>query len=345
MNIADLVKKHDPENLFDVLVNTYSQIEYSSAVTVKGILPDAGKITNVIITGLGGSAISGDLFRNIFSRELKVPVSVNRNYNLSEFARENTLLITSSYSGATEETLSAFDDGLKRGCKIICISTGGELVRRAEQYSFPVFELQKGFQPRYSLGLSFFALVSIFSKMKLLSDKSEFVSAAISLWKEMGRELSSDNNRALNLAVSLLGSVPVVYGVSDFTDAIAVRIKSQFNENSKIHSFSNAFPELNHNEIIGWETHQSSGLNASVIILNDPEYHPQVHRRITITSDLIRGEGAEVFMVEGQQSTYALRMMEIVYFLDWVTYYFALLRGKDPGEIDYIHLLKKKLAE
>lgn len=345
MNVNELVKKYDPENLFDVLVQSFAQIEYSSAVTVKGTLPASAKISNVIITGLGGSAIAGDLFRNIFSRELKVPVSVNRNYNLPEYAGENTLLIASSYSGATEETLSAFDDGLKRGCRIICISTGGELVRRAEANALPVFGLKKGFQPRYSLGLSFFALVSLFSKMNLLTDKSGFVSDAISLWKEMGQELSAYKNRALDLAVSLLGTVPVVYGVSDFTDAIAVRIKSQFNENSKIHSLSNAFPELNHNEIIGWETHQASGLNASVIILNDSEYHPQVQKRISITSDLIRGAGAEIFMVEGKQPSYALRMMEIVYFLDWVTYYFALLRGKDPGEIDYIHLLKKKLAE
>lgn len=344
MKVTELIK-HDPENLFNVLINTYSQIEYSNGVTIKRNLPDFGAISNVIITGLGGSAIAGDLFRNIFSRELKVPVSVNRNYHLPEYAGENTLLIASSYSGATEETLSAFDDGLRRGCKILCISTGGELVSRAEANAIPVFELKKGFQPRYSLGLSFYALVSIFSQMKMISDKTQFISDSVSLWKKMGKELSADQNRALDLAVRLLGSVPVVYGVADFTDAIAVRIKSQFNENSKIHSYSNAFPELNHNEIIGWETHQSGGINASVLILHDPEYHPQVHKRIAITSELIRGAGAELFMVEAKQPYFALRMMEMVYFLDWVTYYFALLRGKDPGEIDYIHLLKKKLAE
>ncbi|QOJ28964.1 MAG: bifunctional phosphoglucose/phosphomannose isomerase [Ignavibacteriales bacterium] len=345
MKVKELVKSFDPENLFDVLVKTFTQAEYSSAVKIKGSLPDSAGINNVIITGLGGSAIAGDLFKNIFSKELQVPVSVNRNYHLPAYAGKQTLLIASSYSGSTEETLSAFEDAVSRGCTVICISTGGELVRRAESRSIPVFELKKGFQPRFSLGLSFFALVSIFSQMKLIADKSQFTAETIRLWKEMGDELSSDSNRALTMAVSLLGTVPMIYGVSDFTDAIAIRIKSQFNENSKIHSFSNAFPELNHNEIIGWETHQSGGVNASVIILNDPDYHPQVHKRIAITADLIRGAGAEVFFAEGHQKSYPLRMMELVYFLDWVTYYFALLRGKDPGEIDYIHLLKKKLSE
>lgn len=345
MKISELTVKHDPEKLFEVLRDSYTQIQDSFDTQFSIAHDDKLNITSVVITGLGGSAIAGDFFRNLFRSELKVPVLVNRNYGLPEFCNKGTLVIVSSYSGSTEETLSSFEDAVNRGCKIFCISTGGELVKRAKAKNIPCFVLKPGFQPRYSFGLSFTALVRVLAEYGVIPHSNEFLQNSIALWKNRGEELSSEGNSAFQLAVKLLGTVPVIYGVADYTDSIVMRTKSQFNENSKVHSYFHNFPELNHNEIIGWETHAASGLKFSLLVVSDEIYHPQVKRRIEITSELIRKQGTEVYMVSSEKSEFGLRLMDIIYYLDWVTYYFAILRGKDPGEIDFIHLLKKRLAE
>lgn len=345
MQITELTAKHDPEKLFDVLVETYTQIQNSLEVSFQIDSTQKQNISSVIITGLGGSAIAGDFFRNVFADQLKVPVTVNRNYLLPEFAGENTLVVASSYSGATEETLSAFEDAVKRGCKIFCISTGGELIKRAKEKNIPFFILKQGFQPRYSLGLSFTALSRVMAGYGIIADCTAFLSNSAELWKKMGTALSKEGNRAYTLAVNLLGTVPAIYGVSDYCDSIAMRTKSQFNENAKVHSYFHNFPELNHNEIIGWETYTGAELKLAVLIISDPSYHSQIQKRIAITTELMEKQGASVFKVESGESDFRLRMMDIIYYLDWVTFYFAILRSKDPGEIDFIHLLKKRLAE
>ena len=345
MKINEYVEKYDPQNQFNVLLKSYEQIEYSWGIDVDISSIKKENIRSIVVTGLGGSAISGDLTANLFNEEIHVPYFVNRNYKLPAFANENTLVICSSYSGNTEETISAAEDGIKKGCQIICLTTGGKLEEIAVKNGFPVFKLKEGFQPRYALWLNIFALLKCLHLLNLLSEENEIASEAIGLLKRRGEELSKDNNEAIIIAESLVGFIPLVYAVSDVTSAIGVRLKCQFNENAKVHSFCSLLPELNHNEIIGWETFHEKQFNTKVISIYDEDYHPQVKKRIDITNSLIEKAGSEVITLKSKEKNFRLRLLDLVYLGDWISYYLAVVRGQDPSLIENILYLKEKLVE
>ncbi len=345
MFIKDLVSKYDPERQFDVLINSYEQIEYvkNNQYSLSSI--DASKIKNIIVTGLGGSAIGGDVISNLFKEELNIPYFVNRNYNLPQFVNENTLVVLSSYSGNTEETISAAKDALERNAQIIAVTTGGKILEFANKNNIPCVVLKKGYQPRYSLYLNMFSVAKAFEVIGLISLTTEQLDSYSNLLKRKGEEYSSEDNLAFKIAESLVGFIPVIYSCDSFTNAVGLRLKGQFNENSKVHAFHNVFPELNHNEIIGWETQNENQLRTKAIMIKDDSYHPQVKKRYEITSQLIEKSSAEIIALKSSLNDYKLRLIDLIYLGDWISYYLAILRGKDPSEIDYIHHLKKELAK
>jgi glucose/mannose-6-phosphate isomerase len=344
MQIKDYVLKYDPQNQFEVLIDTYKQIEYAWENKIYLSTINSQSLSSVIVSGLGGSAISGDLLQNFLMSELKLPYTVNRNYTLPTFADESTLLIISSYSGNTEETVEVLKSGIKKKCKIIAITTGGSVGKLAIENDIPVIKLKDGFQPRYALGVSFFSLLKVFQELGIIVDHSSIVSRIISLWKEKGVEFSKDRNLAYKIASEIIGFIPVIYSATDMTSSVGYRLKSQLNENSKNHAFHSLIPESNHNEIIGWETFLDKQFNAKVINILDKEYHPQVKKRFKITSDLIRKSKADVINIESNGNDFKIRLMDMIYLCDWISYYVGLLRGKDPSEIENIDFLKKHLA-
>lgn len=344
MNIKEFIQKYDTQNQFEVLQNTYKQIEYAINNSYPEFGFDKEAINKIIVTGLGGSAISGDLLKNFLKDEPTVPVQINRNYFLPSFSDEKTLLIASSYSGNTEETISSFNDGLKRKCKIICLSTGGKLEKLAADNSIPFIRLQKGFQPRYALGLSFFSLLKVFEKLQLIPSQEKIISKIISLWKEKASAYSAEGNIALTTAQQLIGFVPIIYSASDYTNAVGYRFKSQLNENSKLHAFHHEFPEMNHNEIIGWESHQQKQLHTKVIYLLDETYHPQIKKRFQIVSEFIKKSDVEIISIESNENDFKVRIMDLIFLVDWISFYLGVIRGFDPSEIEYINLLKDRLT-
>ena len=341
MKIQEYVSKYDPLNQFEVLVNTYLQIESAWNNKIDAGALKGKKFTSIVVTGLGGSAISGDLMANFLGNELTVPYFVNRNYNLPPFADKETLLIVSSYSGNTEETISVFNEGLAKGCSIICCTTGGKIGKIAADKKIPVVNVQPGFQPRYSLGLSFFSLLKILQELNVISSQEEVVSKIIKMWKGNGINFSKEENKALVTAKELVGFIPVIYSAVDVTSAAGYRMKCQFNENAKLHAFHGIIPELNHNEIIGWESFLDKQFNAKLIMIMDKSYHAQITKRFQISASLIN---CEKIYLESQEEEFKLRIMDLVYLGDWITYYLALVRGYDPSEIDNINTLKEKLA-
>lgn len=344
MKISEIIQKYDTQNQFQVLKETYKQIEF----TILNSYPDFGfkkdQINKIIISGLGGSAISGDLLKNFLKDELTVPVIVNRNYFLPSFADEKTLLIASSYSGNTEETLASFSEAVKKGCRIICISTGGKIEKLAEEHSVPFIRLEKGFQPRYALGLSFFTLLKVFEKLELINPQKEITETILNLWKRKADEYSTEENIAVTTAQQLLGFIPVIYSASDYTNAVGYRFKSQINENSKLHAFHHEFPEMNHNEIIGWESHQQKTLHTKVIYILDETYHPQIRKRFQIVSEFIKKADVEIISLESREKDFKVRIMDLIFLVDWISFYLGVLRGFDPSEIEYINLLKERLS-
>lgn len=342
MNYHEMVAKFDLSNQFEVLKDSYQQIEYSWNLNFDVSNINVAKIKNVIVSGLGGSAIGGDLLQNFLRDELKYPYQVNRNYQLPFFANENTLVVASSYSGNTEETISALNDAIKRKCQIVCITTGGKLEELAKENSIPYANLMKGFQPRYALYLNFFALLKLISSLKLVSDQNKVVEKSISLLKKKAEDYSKEKNEAIKLAEDLIGFTPIIYSVSDVTSVVAVRLKGQFNENSKMHAFYNFYPELDHNEIMGWEGYRST-MNFKVINILDDDYNEQIKKRFEITSYLIKKNGGEIINLRSNEENFKLRLIDLIYLGDWVTYYLAILRGVDPTTINNINYLKEHL--
>ncbi|UCH65090.1 MAG: bifunctional phosphoglucose/phosphomannose isomerase [Ignavibacterium sp.] len=343
MNIENLKKVHDSNNQFQVLVDSYQQIENAWAAETNLTNEISSEIKNIIVAGMGGSAISADLLSSFLSDELNMPFNSCRDYSLSKYADNNSLIIASSYSGNTEETISCFKDALKRGCKIIAVSTGGELKDLALENNISWISLQKGFQPRFALGASFFTMLKILQTLKLIPAQDKIVNEIISLWKQKGNEYSSDKNQAIATAEKLIGFIPIIYS-SNKLEAVGYRLKCQFNENSKLHAFSAVIPELNHNEIVGWETFSEKQFNAKLIAILDDDNHPQIQKRFDITHDLTQRSKVEVITFRSSEKKLKVRIMDLIYLGDWITYYLSILRGFDPSEIDYIMELKQSLA-
>jgi glucose/mannose-6-phosphate isomerase len=345
MKINDYVAKCDPQNQFKVLVDTYTQIEWiwNNQIDLEKLKNK--KFRNIILSGMGGSAISGDLMQNFLKDDLTLPFLVNRNYSLPGFADRNTLLIISSYSGNTEEALAALEEGIRNKCRIVCISTGGKVEEIARKKKLSLFRLKEGYQPRFALGLSFFALLKVLSELKLIPDQNSVVEKITALWKTKGIEYSSEDNIALNCTEQLIGFIPVIYSAADYTSGSGYRLKSQLNENSKLHAFHNVIPELNHNEIIGWESFSDKQLNAKLINILDESYHPQVRKRFEITTELAVKKGIEYLNIESEEDDFKVRLMDLIYLFDWISYYTGVLRGYDPSEIDNIYTLKDRLTE
>lgn len=344
MTIPEYVMKYDQENQFDVLRNSYKQIEAArnNEFDLKGF---TGKHFNsIVVTGLGGSAISGDILQNYLRRELTLPFIVNRSYHLPAFCNKDTLLIASSYSGNTEETLSVFKEALASKCSIVCIGSGGKLMDLAAENNLPFVKLVKGFQPRYSLYNNFFSLLKVFEELEIIPDQTEIVNKIIKNISEQGKIYSEENNYAVNTAQNLIGFIPVIYSAVDITSAVGTRLKCQFNENAKIHAFHNIIPELNHNEIIGWETFLDKQINAKVITLTDKDYDPQINKRFEITSELIAGMGSDIINLSSDKAALKERIFDLIYLGDWISYYLAVLRGVNPTSIKNINILKERLA-
>lgn len=344
MLIKDFAAKYDPQKQFEVLKNSFTQIEYAwnNKYDLKEI--NKNEIKNIIVTGLGGSAISADLLQNYLGSEIQIPLIVNRNYFCPPFADSNTLCIVSSYSGNTEESISAMKDALAGNCRLIALSTGGVIEKLSAQNKIPFVKLMKGFQPRFALGLSFFSILKVLQGIGFISDQSSITDKIIRLWKRKADELSSENNPAYNIAQQLIGYIPVIYAAADITSAVGCRFKCQFNENSKMHAFYNSFPEMNHNEIVPWEFYQEKAFPVKVIFILDKSYHPQVKKRFEIISGLLQEKGIEIIRIESSEDDFKVRLLDLIYFTDWITYYAAILRGFDPTEINFINILKERLA-
>lgn len=342
MNLQEMISKLDTADQFKVLNESYQQIEYAWNNEFDISLIDTSKIRNIILTGLGGSAIGGELLQNYLRAELNYPYTVNRNYELPLYASEETLVIASSYSGNTEETISALNEAMQKKCQIVCISTGGKIEEIAKANKLPFGRLQKGYQPRFALWINFFTLLKTLHSLKLVPSQTEYVNQAIDLLKRKAAEYSKPSNKAIETAEKLLGFVPLVYSVSDYTSVVGTRWKGQFNENSKQHAFYGYLPELNHNEILGWEGYKPK-MNFKLINILDEDYHLQVKKRFDLTSEMVRNAGAEIIDIISHEANAKLRLIDMIYLGDWATYYYAVMRGFDPTSIDSINYLKAHL--
>ncbi|HHV18438.1 MAG TPA: bifunctional phosphoglucose/phosphomannose isomerase [Thermoanaerobacterales bacterium] len=304
-------------------------------------------IINVVITGLGGSAIGGDLIRMITADRAQIPIIINRDYNLPAFVDERTLVVTSSYSGNTEETLTAYEHAKNKKAKIMVITTGGELKKKAMADETPIITIPEGLPPRAALGFSFFPLFVLFQEQGIGYRKQFDVENALSLLKDTRTkycpEVVEEYNPTKSLARKLYGKIPLVYGSSSLTDIIAVRWKGQLNENSKHPAFFNVFPELNHNEIMGFEGDSKLLKLLEIVILRSPYESDRIKKRIDITMDILQDQVSGITELWPKGESVLEHMLYHIMFGDYVSAYLAILNRKDPKEIDFIDELKERM--
>jgi len=341
MKLKEFINKYDSQNQLEVLKDSYKQI-----ISVRNYKIDLSNLKNnnfssIVFCGLGGSAIYGDLLSDYLIDELQIPFKVVRGYNLPSYTNDDTLVIISSYSGNTEETISCFKQAMKRNSSIVVITSGGKIWEEANKNKIPAIKIESGFQPRYALGLSFFSLLKLIQELGFTNEEKTF-EKIIDLWRKRGEEYSKEKNVAVQFAEQLIGFIPVIYS-SEFLSSAGYRFKSQINENSKLHAFHHILPEMNHNEIIGWESYQEKLFQAKVVYLLDKEYHPQNMKRFSILKELLIKQKVEVLTLESNESDRKVRIMDLIFLCDWISFYISVLRGFDPSEIDFIHQMKKRL--
>ncbi len=342
MRLKDLIVRYDSKNQFKVLQDTYKQIINAWNNKIDLSYLKKNNFSSIVYCGLGGSAISGDLLLDYLSSELKLPFKVVRGYNLPSFTNKDTLVIISSYSGNTEETISCFQQAIKINCSIIAITSGGKIGEEADKNKIPVIKIESGFQPRYALGLSFFSLLKLMQELGFINEENT-VKKIIDLWQKRGEELSTHKNHAIQIAEQIIGFIPVIYS-AEFLSSTGYRFKCQVNENSKLHAFHHNIPEMNHNEIIGWESYREKQFQVKVIYLLDNEYHPQNRKRFDILKEMLSEQKLEVLALASNQDNRKVRIMDLIFLCDWISFYTSVLRGFDPSEIDFIHQMKKRLV-
>jgi len=345
-NLVD-IRKVDTGNMLGLIYSFPDHCKEAIEIageSIRGLR--LGNIINVVITGLGGSAIGGDLIRMLAASNAQIPVVVNRDYTLPAFVDERTLVIASSYSGNTEETIAAYEHAKSKKAKIIVITTGGELKKRAVEDEIPYITIPGGLPPRAALGYSFFPIFVLFKELGIGFGKQD-VEKAIQLLCEtrdqLKEEVPEQSNPAKQLARKLYGKIPVIYGTSNLTDVIAVRWKGQLNENSKHPAFFNAFPELDHNEIMGFEGDRELLRFLELIMLRSNFESDRMKKRIEITADIVKDSVSGITHLWPRGETTLEQMLYHIMFGDYVTAYLAILNDKDPTEIDFINQLKERM--
>lgn len=288
---------------------------------------------NIVVTGMGGSGLPGYLLRSYIS--FKTPIYINRGYDLPDIVDKNCLVVAISYSGNTEETLAAFEEARKKKAIILGITSGGKLHDLCRKYDFPCILIPSGLPPRSAIGYLFFPILRVLYEHNVVKNPSEDVKNSSKLLKKIKME-----NKAKNLATKLKGKIPLVYA-SERLGVVAYRWKTQFNENTKIHAFTDVFPEMNHNEIVGF-VHKIG--NFVVIFLEDDEDNPRVIKRMKITKNLIGKLGAESIEINILGKSLLEKFCYGMYLGDLTSYYLAKLYGVDPMRVDLIEKLKKELG-
>lgn len=348
-NIQELKSRLDTRDMYGMIVDMARHLEDGLALGLEVDLQGLEEETfqTVVLAGMGGSAIGGDIVESYLRGQMAIPLRVCRHYRLPGFVNKKALVICSSYSGNTEETLAAFDDAVIRGAKIIVLSSGGKLQDKARAAEIPIVSITAGLPPRAALGYSVASLLVILWRLGLCDDQCDELRGSVASLRKWAPAYVPEyaDNPALDLARQIQGSIPVIYSGYDKFDAVAGRFRTQANENAKTLAFSNVFPELSHNEIIGWDALSRLDGRFTVVILKDTQDHRRLKVRMEIVARYLKNKGIKVVVLESKPGTDLERIFYFVQLLDFTCYYLALLNGVDPFPITAIESLKDELSK
>ncbi len=338
----------DKSHMLDLLETFPDQIsEIVSKVKkmkISGFKQKTFKPKLIFVLGMGGSAISGDLLSAWLEDRDKIVINTVRNYSVPISIDSDTLVFACSYSGNTEETMSAVESAFEKGSKIIAITSGGKLRSFCKTKKLPVIDIPKGLAPRAAVAFLFFPMVVILEKLGVIKPVTE-LSGLIKELKKIKNsykpEIPQKRNRAKEMAVSLSKGIPYIYGHT-YLSVIAKRWKTQLNENAKVLAMNGELPEMNHNEIVGWSGDNQEIANRFVVVfLRSSDEHPRIKKRLELTKKMLNAIVSEVieFNVVGKNKL--TRMITTMYIGDYISIYLALLRELDPTPVVSIERFKK----
>ena len=349
VNINELKKQHDTKDMYRMISSMPDHLIEGVSIGKNADLKGLEKETfySVVIAGMGGSAIAGDLLKSYLFEEIKIPFAVQRNYRLPGYVNKKTLMICSSYSGNTEETLSAYDEAMAARAKVLVITTGGKIAGKAKFDKTPTVTIPEGLPPRAALGYSFGPLLSIISRLGLCEPSENLLLETAEALKKKLPNYSpdSDNNPALSLAKRIHGKIPIVYAGGDSFDAVATRFKGQICENAECLAFANQMPEFNHNELVGWGILYGLDDKIAAVMIRDKDDHKRIIKRFDIVAEYLRGKGNEVIELNTEKGSFLTRLFLMIQLADFCSYYLALLNEADPYTITAIDFLKDKLSK
>ena len=301
----------------------------------------------VLYLGMGGSAIGGDIVRIWAEHVGSIPMIVNRNYRIPNWVNEQTLVIASSYSGNTEETLESVTKAAAQGAAVVTIASGGKLQTLAGSNNWSYFPIPDGLQPRAAIGYSITAVCICMRAFGLLPETIlHDIAAGAKAMKQAGKAWHpdhTDDNAAIGYARTLVGKLPVIYGSAATTEVLALRFRGQLAENSKLFASHHILPEQNHNEIEGLANRISVNGDVCVVWLTDAADHQRLELRRNISRQLM-GTGSSEIVLAGSGSNLVERNLHLLHLIDWISYYTALLRNQDPSSIEKLLELKTRMS-
>jgi len=338
----------DTKSMRHLLETLPDQVATAGAM-VRGLsVPLQQPVENIVVTGMGGSAIGGDIARAAVLRILKVPLIINRDYELPAFVAERTLLIASSYSGNTEETIAAYGQARQSRASIICVTSGGTLARLAVEDGLPLLRVPGGMPPRAAVGFSTLLILGVLQGAGLIpditADLDETEGLLADLCRRCGPQVRLPDNPAKAVASSLHGRLIAVYGSSPMLEVAAYRWRGQIEENAKTLAFHHALPEMNHNELVGWKLPADVLRQIAVVFLRDPRDHPQVKRRFDLTREIVDGKCGRSLEVWATGTSPLARLFSTICLGDFVSLYLAFLNKVDPTPVAVIDDMKRRLT-
>ena len=339
----------DPDDMLGRIAELPQQCRDAWA-NVQGLeLPaEYRRVNRVVALGMGGSAIGGDLLRVLAEPECALPIVTNRDYTVPAFVNAETLVIASSYSGNTEETLSAFQEVRQRGAALLAITTNGKLAQQARELGAPLLTFRYQSQPRAALGYSLVSLIGVMQRLDFIGDKAADLEEAIAVMEALQEEIRETvpvtENLAKQLARRLHGRLPVIYG-SGYLGEVAHRWKTQLNENAKAWSFFEQLPELNHNAVVGYQFPKELAERTLVVMLASSLDHPRNEARFQVTQEILTRHGIAYETIEARGKSPLAQMLSAIHFGDYVSFYLAMLYEVDPTPVQAIGYLKERLAQ
>lgn len=308
--------------------------------------PRFGLLDRLLVLGMGGSAIGADILEGISREAFDRPIAVNRTYRLPPWVDRRTLVLACSYSGNTEETLSAARQALARGAGLLSITSGGKLVAFSRRHRIPLARIPSGWPPRAALGYMTFVPMGLFARLGWISRKPLRLEQTLGQLQHyietvVGGQVPVRSNPAKRIALALQGTLPILYGASEGWEGVTYRWRTQLEENAKTLAYHHLFPEATHNEVSGWVHPRGLMKRLTALFLKDPAVHPRTLKRIRFTAQVIRQQGAQVLEVEVPGEDRLTRMLRLIALGDFVSVYLGLLYRQDPTPVVRVEALKK----